>query len=373
MQTKKIILPVIFILSVLASSAESQIVYQQPGSSILKFHYNRWTLDDPSGTENIILQRTVIFSGFLPLRDNFEARYYIAQGYNNLDYGSGETDISGLSDLRIQMSHSFVKDQILLSAGVNLPTGKRELDPVTDRAIIEFLSFDFLSLPMRRYGEGLGFNLQAGGAKEAGRFKYGLSAVYDYCGKYEPYSDGGDYDPGDAISANATAAATIRKIDYSGDIGFSVFGTDQLDGDNIYKQGPQFNARLMAVYPADKYSATFGIRMILRGRNKRYSVTDGVIDSQLKKYGDEFDSFLRIAYNVGKGSQLAGLVGMRQILTSEEYLGKSSIYHFGADFNKSFSERFSLDLGLIYHTGSTDYDDIDIRGIQVAGGLRVAY
>ena len=197
--------------------------------------------------------------------------------------------------------------------------------------------------------------------------------MYDYCGTYEPYSDYGDYDPGDAFAVNATANTVIRKINYSGDMGFSMFGTDQLDDEKIYKQGPQFNARLMAVYPTDKYSATFGFRMIIRGRNKRYSVTDGVIDSQLKKYGDEYDSFFRIAYNVGKGSQLGGLVGMRQILTSEEYLGKSSIYHFGADFNKSISDRFRFDLGLIYHIGSTDYADIDIRGIQLAGGLRVAY
>ena len=373
MQTKKIILPVVIMLAVLTSAAESQIVYRQPGSSILKFHYNNWSLDGPAGREDVISQRTLTLSGFLPLRDNFEARYYIASGYNNLDTKSGEVDISGLSDLRIQMSHSFVKDQILLSAGVNLPTGKRELDPGNDRAIIEFLSHDFLSLPLRRYGEGFGFNLQAGGAKEAGRFKCGLSAVYNYCGTYEPYSKRGDYDPGDAISLNATTTTAIGKINYSGNFGFSIFGTDQLDDDKIYKQAPQFNTRLMAAYPAEKYTATLGFRIIIRGRNKRYSLTDGIIDSQLKKYGDEFDSFFRIAYNVGKGSHLAGLIGMRQILTSEEYLGRSSIYHFGADFNKSFSDRFSFDLGIIYHTGSSDRDNLDIKGIQIASGLRIAY
>ncbi len=373
MQTKKIIIAAIISLSVLASSARGQIVYQQPGSSALKFHYNNWTLEDPSGTEYSILQRTLTLTGFVPIRENFEARYYMAQGYNRLDYVGEEMDISGLGDLRVQFSHSFIKDQVLLSAGINLPTGKKGLDPITDRTIIEFLSFDFLSLPMRRYGEGLGFNLQAGGAKEAGRFKLGLSAVYDYCGKYEPYSDGGDYDPGDAISANATARTKLKKFDCSADIGFSVFGTDRLDGDDIYKQGSNFNARLMATYPADKYSATFGIRMIIRGRNKRYSVTDGVIDSQLKKYGDEFDSFLRVAYNFGKGSQLAGLVGMRQILESEEYLGKSSVYHFGADLSRSLSDNVSFDVGAIYHIGSTDYNDIDISGIQFSGGLRVSY
>ncbi|MBN2070976.1 MAG: hypothetical protein JW814_05915 [Candidatus Krumholzibacteriota bacterium] len=373
MQTKNIFITAAVIVALLATGAESQIVYQQPASSILKFHYNNWSLDVPGGEKTVISQYTFAFSGFLPLRDNFEARYYLASGSNNLDMGSEEADISGLGDLRIQLSHSFVKDQVLLSAGVNLPTGKRKLDPVDERAIIEFLSYDFLSLPMRRYGEGLGFNLQAGGAKEIGSFKYGVSAIYDYCGTYQPYSGSGDYDPGDAFTLAGTANTRIGKITYSADAGFSLFTTDQLDDEDIYKQAPQFNARLMAVRPFEKYTGTIGVRMIIRGRNKRYSLSDGVIESQLKKYGDEFDSFLRLAYNLGKGTSLAGIAGMRQIMTSEEYLGKSSIYHFGVDFNRNLSERFNLDLGLIYHMGSTELDDIDIRGLQIAGGIRFAY
>ena len=154
--------------------------------------------------------------------------------------------MSGLGDLRLQLAHSFSRDRLLLSAGLNLPTGKRELDPDGERRIIEFLSRDYLSLPLRRYGEGFGFNLQAGGATELGPFKCGLSGVYDYCGSYKPYEGSGDYDPGDAVSLNATAGVSSGRIEYAGDVGFSFFGTDALDGENIYKQAPQFSARLMA-------------------------------------------------------------------------------------------------------------------------------
>ncbi len=316
---------------------------------------------------------TLGLSGFVPLRDNFEARYQIVSGYNNLDAYGAQTNMSGLGDLRLQLAHSFSRDKLLLSAGLNLPTGKRELDPDGERRIIEFLSRDYLSLPLRRYGEGFGFNLQAGGAAGLGPFKCGLSGVYDYCGSYKPYEGSGEYDPGDAFSLNATAGTTSGRIEYAGDFGFSFFGTDALDGASIYRQAPQFSTRLMATRHGEEYSTTLGMRMILRGRNRRYDPTDGAIESQLKKYGDEFDVFLRVARTLGAGWKIGALVGTRQILSSEEELGRSSLLNFAVDLGKDLSRNLGLDLGVMYYTGSADGGDVDIGGLQMSGGLRVSH
>ncbi len=373
MGIKRIMTAVLAIASLFATAADCQIVYNQPGSSALKFNYSNWNLAPENGPDQAISQMTLGLSGFLPIRDNFEARYQILSGYNDLEMDNAGADMTGLGDLRLQFSHSFSRDRLLLSAGLNLPTGKRELDADGERRIVEFLSRDYLSLPLRRYGEGFGFNLQAGGAAELGPFKCGLSGVYDYCGSYTPYDGSGEYNPGDAFSLNATAGATSGRIAYTGDIGFSLFGTDALDGSDIYRQAPQFNARLTATLPGDRVGTTLGIRTIIRGRNKRYSLTDGIIDSQLKKYGDEFDAFLRVTFALGNSWNIGTMAGTRQILSSEEELDKSSLLNFAVDLCGDLSGHLGLDLGFMYNTGSADGSAFDVSGFQASGGLRVSY
>jgi hypothetical protein len=361
------------IMALFAADASCQIVYQQPGSSLLRFNYSHWSMEPAGSPEEILGQTTVFLSGFVPIRDNFEARYEIVSAYDDLKTGDVKTSMSGLGDARLQFAHSFSRDRVLMAAGLNLPTGKTELDVDGERRIIEYLSRDYLSLPLRRYGEGFGFNVQAGGATELGRFKCGLSAVYDYIGAYVPYEGYGDYDPGNAYTMTATAEVTSGKVTYAGNVGFSYFGTDVFEENDIYRQAPQFSARLMASRPGERYTTSLGTRIILRGRNRRYSTTDGTIDSQLKKYGDEFDVFLRVALTVGGSWNLGTMIGTRQILASEEEFGRSSLLNLAVDLNRKLSDHLDLDLGIMYHTGSTDGGAVDIGGVQMSGGLGVSY
>jgi hypothetical protein len=373
MRTRCMFFSALILILIHASAVHGQIVYNQPASSSLRYYYSNWSVDNAPGIETALSQSTVSISGFVPLRDDFEARYYFVSGYNNLDLDNTVSEMSGAGDLRLQVSHSYYEDRLLFSLGMNLPTGKKELDTTGERQIIEVLSRDYLSFPLRRYGEGFGFNVQVGGAREIGRFKCGLSAVYDYTGTYKPYRDSDDYNPGNALSLNATTQVVSGRINYTGDIGFSIFGADNLDDKKIYKQAPSFNTRLTATYPKEPYSATVGLRMIIRGRNTRYSLTDGIIESQLKKYGDEFDAFLRVVYTARDVWNLGALIGTRQILSSEEELGKSSIYNFGFDINRDFSNRLRLDAGVMYHTGSTNEGTVDIMGLLISCGLSVTY
>ncbi|MCK4538967.1 MAG: hypothetical protein KAV42_09250 [Candidatus Krumholzibacteria bacterium] len=373
MRTRITISVILALVLISSSTVHAQIIYGQPGSAGLKFYYSSWNLEDQDGLTQDISQGTLDLSGFIPLKENLEARYQILSGFNTLEYGDAEDDLSGLGDLRIQISRSFSRDKYLLSAGVNLPTGSRELNAEEERRIVEFLSYDFLTLPMRRFGEGLGFNIQAGAATELGRFKCGLSAVYDFLGSYSPYEETGDYDPGDAISVNATANTMSGKVSYTGNFGFSIFGTDALEDDDIYKQAPQFNARIMAVIPGQKYTTTIGTRLVIRGRNKRYSLTEGVIDSQLKKYGDEIGGFVRLSFTGWKAWNIGTMAGIRQIMANEEEFDASTVFNLGLDLSKAINDRLTFDTGMIYYTGSADGGEIDMSGFQMSGGISLSY
>ncbi len=380
MRTKKSIFTALLIMLILPSAVSGQIVYNQPKSSSLIVHYNSWSLEntrraatDPLGREDDLYQRTFLLSGFLPLRDNCEARYNLISASNRLDYDNSASELSGFSDLRLQVAHSFKKDRLLLSAGLNLPTGKQKLDSTEEARVIEFLSRDYLSLPLRRYGEGFGFNLQGGGAAKISRFTCGMSALYYYSGTYEPYSGGGDYNPGNTFSLNATANTVAGKMSYAADLVYTLTGVDKYEDTKIYKQAQQFGTRLTASYLREPYRATLGVRMLLRGRNKRYSLSTGAVDSQLKKYGDEFDVYLRMAYTPAVDWHIAAHLATRQISSGEENLDASSLYNFGLIVSKELASRLSLEVGGVYHTGSTNDDTLKIDGYQISAGVAVTY
>ncbi|MCD6380426.1 hypothetical protein J7M07_08300 [bacterium] len=356
------------------STSFAQIVYNQPYSSTFKIYYNTWSLENSlTGIRDDISQKTTSLSGFIPIRDNFEARYYIVTASNNLDLNNTENELSGLGDLRVQFSHSFYKDRLLISTGLNLPTGAQKLDTDHEIRVIEFLSRDYLSLPLRRYGEGFGFNLLAGGAAEIGQLKCGMTAAYRYTGTYEPYMNYGDYNPGNTFSLGANSSFAHNTINYTASLAYLVSGTDRLDDNNVYKQAPQFITGLSATYFEQPYRATLGTRMIIRSRNTRYSITDGIIESQLKKYGDEFDIFFQFVYTTLTDWRFTPHIAMRKILSSEEVMYKSSIYDFGLNISRKFSDHLILNVGSVYHRGSTDMEDISISGIQIATSLAFTY
>ncbi len=359
----------------LSTTAFGQIIYQQPASANLGFQYHSWELSDSLYIDDseTLTQIIIPLSGFMPIRDNFEARYYIANASNELETSDGTIKkLSGMSDFRIQLSHSFSDDRYLASLGINLPTGKQKLDTLEERDLIEFLSRDYVGFPLRRYGEGLGVNMMLGGAKQFGRFKCGLSALYQYSGEYEPYLDRGKYNPGDIFSITANTNVIYDKIVYTADFVMTTFGRDQLDGADIYKSANSFDSRITATFHDEPYLTQIGIRMIFRGRNNRYNLFTGLLESQLKKYGNEFQAFALVKYLTSGNLYITAHISTRKISASEEDLTRSSVFDFGLNFTKAISKNINLDIGGVYHTGSTKDDKIDINGFQLSTGLSVA-
>jgi hypothetical protein len=360
----------------LVSGLSGQILYQQPAAAEVGFYYSAWTMentDEANGSRDEIRQMAFPLSVFLPLQDNFEARLFVADAVNNVEMSGLSNDLSGMSDVRVQLAHSFSEDRLLLSLGLNLPTGKKKLNPDSKRGVIEVLSRDYLILPFRRYGEGFGLNLLFGGATQIGKFMCGASATYQFNGGYEPYEGEGDYSPGNMFSLSANTNVIFDRIIYTADFIYSTFTSDRLDGRDIYKLAPQFDGRLTATFNDEPYSTQVGLRFLLRGRNTRYDFASGAIESQLKKYGNEVSAYARVVYTTGAQWQIAPFIESRKISASEEYLTESSVFSFGLNIGKEFDKNFIFDGGVRYFTGSTDDGAVELRGLQFSGSLTAGF
>jgi hypothetical protein len=361
------ILPVLLIL-LGVSSSYGQIIYGQPISGDLQMYYSHWKLENDSASTTVS-QFVIPVAGFIPISDNFEGRFYIANAANTLDYLGTDYKLNGLSDMRLQLNHSFAEDRLLLSVGMNLPTGKKKLNLTEEWLVLEFLSQNYLNFPIRRLGEGLGVNLLFGGATMMNDIRLGGAVEFQYNGSYKPYEVGGDYKPGNQFSINAGADTKRGTMSYSFGAIYTIYSDDKYEDIKIFRQSSQLDLRLSGVYEADRYNISGAMRYLLRDRNKRYDLETGQTLEQLKAYGNEFLIGGRFTYHPEKKWYLAPSADLHLIAANEYEFGSSTVVGFGADAGRNLGEGINLALGFKYYTGSADGGNIDLNGYQLSAGL----
>jgi hypothetical protein len=289
----------------------------------------------------------------------------VASSSNSLTRGDTDYDLTGLGDVRVQINRSFGDDQLLLSLGVNLPTGKKKLSQTEELAILEFLTQNYLDFPMRRFGQGFGFNALLGGARMLGQLRCGASVMYQYNGSYKPYQGVGDYDPGDFISASAGADWQKNQVTVSGDAVFTLYTKDKAGDAEVFKQSTQFDFRLGLTYDGADYRFVARSSCLLRGRNTLYLPTE--VEERI--FGNEFLIRAAVARRFQPGWSIGPSVEVKFVGANEQDFENSTIFGFGGSISRALGESVAINVGGKYYTGSADGGDIDVSGFQITAGL----
>ncbi len=364
-----ILLAALALVALDISPAVSQIVYGQPPAAGTHVVYSHWKLEQ-GGDEVTVNQFMIPLTGFVPLQDNFEMSFYIANSSNTLKAGS-EFDLNGLGDARVQANHSFADDQLLVSVGLNLPTGKRELD-AEEALLLDVLSTNFLDLPMRRFGEGFGFNILLGGAAVLSEgIRGGIGLSYQYTGTYTPYENLGDYNPGDVFSANVGADFDRGDITWSLDFIYSLYTTDQFDNINTFRQSPSFDSRLSGQWSGEKVTLSGLVRYVLRGDNKEYDTTGAELDA-FKLYGNEFTVGGAVSYMFSPQWFVTPATDLHIVTKSNRGLDNATVFGIGASLGRTFQETVRVNGGFKIYTGNADGGNIDVTGYQITFDLTAA-
>jgi hypothetical protein len=300
-------------------------------------------------------------------------RLYVADASSKLDISDRQFTLSGLSDLRFQLNQSLADDRVLASVGVNVPSGKKKLSHAEERPVAMYLAQNYLSVPIRRLSDGPGFNFLLGGATTAGNARYGGSVVFQYNGAYEAYEEDGDYNPGDLFSAAGNVGLQRDQVSLGFDVIFSMFGTDQLNDRNIFKQGKQLDLRASGSYDAEEYVINGAMRYLIRGRATRYDYdSTGAIYDQLKLYGNEFAVDGQVTWTRERW-RLTPLVEMRLIAGNEYGFESSHTICGGIECAYAFNRETESTFGIKYFTGGADGGAIDLSGYQLFAGVSAAF
>lgn len=152
------------------------------------------------------------------------------------------SDIAGLTDTQVRATYVLGNDFVVLTAGLNLPTGDARVAPRQQLAA-GLIGSDFLAFPISSMGTGLGGTGGVAVARSIGSWSVGAGISIRRTAQYDPFeSDGGDalhYRPGNEYRARVGADRAIGAGRATFGFTYSTFGDDDLAG-SIYNTGNRY-------------------------------------------------------------------------------------------------------------------------------------
>ena len=163
----------------------------------------------------------------------------------NESNAAATSSISGLTDTQLRANLAIGTDFIVLTAGVNLPTGRESATQAQQLAAFRIGS-DFLAFPISNMGTGLGFTGGVALARPLGAWNVGVGASVRQSSAYDPVvATGGArirFEPGNEYRARVGMdhAFGIGRVAFG--LTYSRFGDDDLGG-SIYNSGDRYIAQ----------------------------------------------------------------------------------------------------------------------------------
>lgn len=156
--------------------------------------------------------------------------------------GAGQTttsNVSGLTDTQVRANYTVGNDFIVLTAGVNLPTGKSTVT-ADQQLAAGLIGSDFLAFPISNMGTGFGGTGGVAVARPMGDWSVGFGASLRHSASFDPYDATGGpvlrYQPGNEYRVRVGADRPIGTGRFTIGLTYSTFGNDNLAG-SIYNTG----------------------------------------------------------------------------------------------------------------------------------------
>jgi hypothetical protein len=156
------------------------------------------------------------------------------------------SELSGLTDTQLRAHYAIGQDFIVVTGGVNIPTGSATVEPSELDAATRIGS-DFLTFPVSGFGSGLGFTGGLAVARPMGAWNFGFGASLRASSEYEPFTDATGtplkFTPGPEYRARMGADHALGTGRVSLGLTFSKFGDDKANA-ATYNTGNRYIGQL---------------------------------------------------------------------------------------------------------------------------------
>ncbi|HUF27365.1 MAG TPA: hypothetical protein VMM18_10345 [Gemmatimonadaceae bacterium] len=211
----------------------------------------------------------------IPLGDRwrFDVAAAYASGRVSLRAGSARSlSLSGMSDTKLRLTRQFGGDNVLLTLGVNAPTGKTSLDD-EELAALRVLGAPALAHQLPTLGSGFGGTAGIVFARPIGAWGWAAGVSYEMRGSYTPLADAGgipapDFSPSDVIHLSLGTSGLIGQNEM-----MLAFSADLFDEDRLRLDGDPGGGARTRLGPV--LTAEWELRLAARGfRELTLSIVD---------------------------------------------------------------------------------------------------
>jgi len=284
---------------------------------------------------------------------------------------SEDKGLSGLRDVKARGVATLADDTLLLSAGINLPSGRSELK--SDEILVSSsLSDKSLGFRYSRLGEGLDINLGCGAARAFGTVAFGAGVGYVLKGEYGYLEDeDSKYKPGNQLNVTGGFDLSFKPLFLRSDLTYTMYSSDEVDGSEVFKEGTRLTVEETAILSMESFSVLLSGRYVMRGKSE-ILYTDFPGKSE-KMYGDRININGMLNLWITKQLNLKLLGESAFIGEDERGRNDATVFGFGAGAALKFMRRSFLDVAGKYHIGNSDGDSVDLKGISTTATLKLVF
>jgi hypothetical protein len=233
-------------LACVAPALGAQSIYDIGARAAPQFH--SYKIKSPSNLT--ISEFSVPLFATIPVAPRFG--FDIGSSYANahVEQTSGTTkttsDISGLTDTQIRANLVLGNDFVIITGGLNLPTGQSRVVP-EQQAAASLIGSDFLAFPISNMGTGFGGTGGVAIAQPVGAWNLGFGLSMRQSAGYEPFGNAGGtaalrYQPGAEYRGRIGLERPVGTGRFMVGLTYSKFGDDDLSG-SVYNTGDRYFAQ----------------------------------------------------------------------------------------------------------------------------------
>lgn len=284
--------------------------------------------------------------------------------------GGDPARLNGLNDMQIRATHSIEAARVVLSLGLNIPTGKTELT-AGEFATSMLLSSPALSWSMPGFGQG--FNAQPGAVWAipfSENVAGGLGVAYHYKGAFTSIKGYEEFDPGDEIAITGGMDFQLAEAtNLSADVLFTLYGNDKLGSVEVFKAGAKVVVSAQFNKALGRNELTILGRYRTRGKGE-IGFAGSLVSADEASEPNQVDIFGQ--FTVFMNTQLKIRFGIEGKVQSETPTELSAAALFGARVapEVSLSRTITANPWIRFQTGAVK-GDRSISGIEGGVGLRV--
>jgi hypothetical protein len=371
-----VLLVLLFVGSSYAQTEVPRKLFSPTFLSIIE--YRSWK-KDTNGAKQAISQISSPTVIKLPLSSNLA--FDVAGSY--ILSSIADSDLKGLTDVRARAVAMMFRDSIMLSAGVNVPNGKSDLN-AGETAVSAILSDKSLGFKYNKLGEGLDFNAGGGFAYAFGPVAFGIGAGYIVKGEYT-FADEKKYKPGDQLNVTGGFDLNFAPLILRTDATYATYKPDKSEGTEVFKEGIRLSAEESVIVSTDSLGLILSGRYITHGKSEITSIKPDAISvlfgvpsvstkESKKLFGDQIVADAAMSLNLTKWFSLK-LLGESTIIAKNEDDNNNDAVVFGFGGGMTFkSKRGSFfDLTGKYYLGSSNSGDTDLKGYSAMTAIRLIF